>query len=202
MLLVAVSCTMYVSGQAQALTPNERLPWSWRIGNALISYVTYLGQSCYPMDLAVLYPRLDLDLPVGRFFASFLVLLGFTVGAVLARRRCPYLLVGWLWYLGTLLPTIGLVQFGIQAVADRFTYLPQIGLCLAVAWAVADVCRLSTHRRWVGSVASALVLAALMGCTWRQTTFWYDSETMWSRTLACTSGNYLAHTNLGEIPGC
>jgi tetratricopeptide (TPR) repeat protein len=197
--LVAVCCTMFVSAQTTALSPNERFSWSWRIGNALISYVAYLGQSFYPVGLAVLYPRPGLDLPVARILGSGLVLLGITAAAVLERRRRPYLLVGWLWYLGTLAPVIGLVQFGIQAMADRFTYLTQIGLYIAVAWGMADVCRSSVSRRWAGSVASTLALAALMGCAWRQTTFWYNSETMWNRVLACTSDNFLAQTNLGQF---
>ena len=119
-------------------------------------------------------------------------------GSVVAlRRRCPYLLVGWLWYLGMLVPVIGLVQVGLQAMADRYTYLPQIGLCIALAWGASDVTRSWPHRAWVCGVASALAVAVLMGCAWRQTSFWRDSETLWTHTLACTSGNYIAHYNLG-----
>ncbi len=101
--------------------------------------------------------------------------------------------MGWLWYLGMLVPVIGLVQIGNQAVADRFTYLPQIGLWIALAWGAADLCRSSPYRRRVCGGASALVLAVLMGCAWRQTTFWCDSETLWTHTLACTSRNSVAH---------
>jgi Tfp pilus assembly protein PilF len=106
------------------------------------------------------------------------------------------LLVGWLWYLGVLVPVIGLVQVGVAAAADRFTYLSQIGLCLALVWAAADACRSWPYRRWVCGVASVLVLAVLMGCAWRQTSFWRDGETLWTHALACTSRNDVAHNNL------
>ena len=132
--------------------------------------------------------------------SRFLVLVGVTAAALVERRRCPYLLVGWLWYLVMLLPVIGLVQVGNQAaLADRFTYLPQIGLCIALVWTAADACRSWPYRRWVYSVTSALVLVVLMGCAWRQTSYWHDSETLWNHTLACTSRNNVAHDNLGRI---
>jgi tetratricopeptide (TPR) repeat protein len=122
-----------------------------------------------------------------------------SVAAVAARRRCPYLLVGWLWYLGMLVPVIGVVQLGWCARADRFTYLPQIGLAVAFAWGAADLCRSWLHRRWVCGVVSALMLAALTACAWRQTCAWYDSETLWTHALACTSPNWMAHEKLGEV---
>ncbi len=197
--LVAVSCVVTVWAQREALVPVEQLPLWWRVGNALISYVTYLGQSFYPVGLAVLYPRPGLDLPFWKVFGALLVLVSITAAALLGRRRCPYLLVGWLWYLGMLLPVIGLVQFGVQAVADRFSYLPQIGLCIALVWAVADACRFWPYRGWVCGIISVLVLVAMMGCAWRQTGYWCDSETLWTHALACTSRNHVAHNNLGLI---
>ena len=117
--------------------------------NAVVSYVTYVGQFFCPMGLAVFYPHPDAPAAVeiaGRGAAA-----GERLGGMLAwRRRYPYLLVGWLWYVGMLVPVVGLVQAGSQAMADRYTYLPQIGLCIALAWGVADVCRSSPYRRWLG----------------------------------------------------
>jgi tetratricopeptide (TPR) repeat protein len=98
-----------------------------------------------------------------------------------------------------LVPVSGVAQAGNQARADRFTYLPQIGLCIALAWAVADVARSSSYRRWACGIVSPLVLAILLGCAWRQTSFWRDSETLWNHTLACTSRNNEAHNNLGLV---
>ena len=105
--------------------------------------------------------------------------------------------MGWLWYVGMLVPMIGLVQVGMGAMADRFTYLPQIGLCIALTWAAVDLCHGWRFRYGVCGATSALVLALLMGCAWRQTSFWRNSETLWTHTLACTSRNRVAHDNLG-----
>ena len=134
--------------QGKPLAANEHLSLAWRMGSAPISYVIYLGRFFYPVGLAVVYPRPGPDLPLAKISAALLVLLGITAAALAVRRSRPYLLVGWLWYLGMLLPVIGLVQFGAQTMADRFTYLPQIGLCIALAWGVPDACRSWPHRRW------------------------------------------------------
>ena len=128
---------------ARALAINEYFPFWWRIANALVSYVAYLGQFFYPVGLAVFYPHPGLDLPLWKVVGAVVVLACISAGALACRRRYPYLLVGWLWYLGMLVPAIGLVQLGLQAMADRFTYLPQIGLYIALAWGVADVYRSS-----------------------------------------------------------
>ena len=196
-LIMAACCTLFVSGQTTALTSAGQFSWSWRLGNAMISYVGYLGQSLYPVGLAVSYPRLGPSLPPGNVAGALLVLAAITAAAFAWRRRCPYVFIGWLWYLGMFVPTIGFVQFGIQTVADRFTYLPQIGLCIALAWGSADVCRCWPYRRWLCGLTPVLVLVALMACAWRQTSFWRDNETLWTRTLACTPRNTVAHCNLG-----
>jgi tetratricopeptide (TPR) repeat protein len=197
--LVAVSCVTTVWAQRAALAPIKELPVWWRIGNALISYVAYLGQFFYPANLAVFYPRSGLDLPLWKVLGAALVLLGITGGVVVLRRRCPYLLVGWLWHVGMLVPVIGIVQVGSQMMADRFTYLPQIGPCIALAWGLADVRRSWPSRRRLWGVGAALSLAFLMGCAWRQTTFWQDSETLWTHALACNSQNYVAHNDVGLV---
>ncbi len=197
LLLAAVSCVVTLT-QGSALAVNEHLSLVWRLGNAVISYGIYLGQFFVPTGLAVVYPRSLFDVQLGRFFEALLVLLGITAVALVWRRKLPYLLIGWLWYLVMLVPVIGLVQIGVQAVADRFTYLPQIGLCIALAWGAADAACGSPHRRWAGGIASALVLMVLMGCAWRQTSFWRDSQTLWTHALACTAGNSVAHSGLGN----
>jgi tetratricopeptide (TPR) repeat protein len=170
-----------------------------RIGNALVSYATYAAEIFYPAGLAAYYPHPGNNLSTGMVIAAALLLAAVSAATVACRRRCPYLLAGWLWYLGMLVPVVGLVQVGGQARADRYTYLPQIGLYVALAWGAADLCRRRADRRWLGSVASAAALAALMGCAWRQTCFWHDSEALWKHTLACTSPNALAHNNYGTL---
>ncbi len=183
-------------GQGPNLALMGHKPWSYRIGNALLSYLVYLRQFIWPVELAAVYPR-NLVLPLWPVLGALLVLLGVTAAVLVWRRRCPYLLVGWLWYLGMLVPVVGLVQFGTQGMADRHTYLTQIGLCMALAWGAADVGRRWPYRRGMGSIAAALVLAALMVGSWRQTLFWCDTETMWTHALACGSQNSEAWYGLG-----
>jgi tetratricopeptide (TPR) repeat protein len=156
-----------------------------------------MGQLFCPVGLAAYYPHPEGDLPVWKVIGALAVLACISAGVLARWRRYPYLLVGWLWYVGMLIPVIGLVQVGKIAMADRYTYLPQIGLCIALAWGTIDVCRSWPYRRWLCGVTSALVLAVLMGCAWRQTSFWCDSETLWPHTIACTSPNWLAHNNFG-----
>ncbi len=188
--------TMWVA--SGAVLPFTRLPLGWRLGNAVLSYVAYLGQFFWPQGLAALYPRPELDLPCWKIGAALLVLLGITVMVCWEGRRRPYLLVGWLWYLGMLVPMIGLVQVGIGGMADRFTYLSQIGLYIALVWGAAELYPSWPLRRWAGGLASVAMLAVLMGCAWRQTSYWHDSETLWTHTLKCTSRNCVAHYNLGN----
>jgi tetratricopeptide (TPR) repeat protein len=197
-LLVAVFCLLTLWAQQKASAFGNYVTLPWRVANAFVSYVTYIVQLFYPLGLAAFYPHPEYHLPLWKAFGALVVLVCITVAAVKWRQRCPYLLVGWLWYVGTLVPVSGSVfQVGSQAMADRFTYLPQIGLYLALAWGLADLCRSWRHRRWWSGLGSALVLAVLMGCAWRQTSFWYDSETLWVHALACTSENGEAENSLG-----
>jgi tetratricopeptide (TPR) repeat protein len=191
--LAAVSCALTLGAQGESLSLNEHLSLSWRIGNALISYVAYLGHFLYPVGLAALYPRRGPDLPLGQLCLAILILAGITAAAWIGRKKSPYLLVGWLWYLVMMAPVIGVVLVGLETMADRFTYLPQIGLGIALAYGAADAQRFWSSRRSLGAVASALVLAIFMSAAWRQTSFWADSQTLWTHTLACTSQNSAAH---------
>jgi tetratricopeptide (TPR) repeat protein len=198
LLLAVTSCLMTLWAQGAASALNEQIPLGSRIANALVSYVAYLGQLFCPVGLAAHYPHPEGDLPVWKVMGALVVLACISAGVLAWRRRYPYVLVGWLWYVGMLVPVIGLVQVGKIAMADRYTYLPQIGLGIALAWGAIDVCRSRRYRRWLCGVTSGLVLAALMGCAWRQTSFWRDSETLWNHALACTSQAFVVHTNLGH----
>jgi tetratricopeptide (TPR) repeat protein len=204
LLLAGASCVVTSAAQQKALVPVDIVPISSRIANALVSYVAYIGQFFCPTGLALFYPYPGGGVPIWMAATALAVLAGVSVAALLAWRRLPYLFVGWFWYLGMLVPVIGVVQVGSQAMADRYTYLPQIGLCIAVTWGAAAVGRTflsagknAGYRRWAGGVASAAILAALMACAWRQTSFWRNNETAWSRALACTSHNVFAYNNLG-----
>jgi tetratricopeptide (TPR) repeat protein len=196
-VLAGASCVATVWAQGDALISPAQSPWSWRIGNALISYVGYLGNFFYPVHLAVAYPRRDMPLPLWQVLGAAVLLASLTAAAVAAGRKYPYGIVGWFWYLGMMLPVIGLIQFGVQAEADRFTYLPQIGICLTLAWGAADVSRRWPQQRILCGLGSAAVLIALAACACRQTSYWRDSETLWTRALDCNRTNAVAHANLG-----
>jgi tetratricopeptide (TPR) repeat protein len=198
-VLAAASCLVTLAAQRGALWSLEQVAFPWRVANAAVAYVAYLGKMLCPVALAVPYPLPKDPPPAWGVFAAVAVLLAISTAAFVVRRRCPCLLFGWLWYLGTLVPVIGLVQVGSQAMADRYTYLAQIGLYMAIAWGAAHVAGSWPSRRWPLAAVSALVLAGLMVCAWQQTQFWRDSETLWTHTLACTSNNLTAHNNLGNV---
>jgi tetratricopeptide (TPR) repeat protein len=197
LLLGAASCMTAILAQSKAgaVTQLEVLPLSARAANALVSYLTYLCMFFYPTGLAAYYPH-PISLPIWKVVAASIMLATISAGAIATARRFPYFLVGWFWYLGMLVPVVGLVQVGTQALADRYTYLPGIGLCIALAWAAAQFSTAWTYRSWAGGIVSALVLAALMVCAWRQTSLWRNSETLWTHALSCTSRNALAHYSL------
>jgi Flp pilus assembly protein TadD len=201
LLLAVASCVVTFVAQGGAVRPLELVPLPWRIANALVSYAAYLWQFVCPVGLAVIYPHPGDNLPAWHVAVALLVLVGISLAVLAARRKHPYLLVGWLWYVGMLVPVIGLVQVGGQAMADRYTYLTQIGLCVALAWGVANVAGSWPYHRWLLPVSSSLVVVILMGCAWRQTGYWRDSESLWTHTLACTSNNAVAHNNLGIVLG-
>jgi tetratricopeptide (TPR) repeat protein len=177
--------------------PRDDYPIWWRVGNATIAYVTYLWQMLYPVDLVVIRPLPDPVLSPWMVFASASVLAVITIAVWRGRRKYPYLPVGWLWYLGMLVPVAGVVQYGIIAVSDRFTYLPQIGLCIAVSWGVADICRAWPRCRPACVAATTAVVLIWIACTFHQASYWRDSETLWHHAIDCTDDNYVAELNLG-----
>jgi tetratricopeptide (TPR) repeat protein len=196
--LAAASCLTTIFAQHEAIKSFETIPLPLRAGNALISCVAYLRQMFWPADMAVFYPISRGGVEVSNVILSMVVLAGISTGVFLLRRQRPYLLTGWLWYLGMLVPVIGLMQVGAQARADRYTYLPQIGLYLALTWAVADFYARWRYRRLVLGSLSSVILVALIFCARAQTAHWRNSESLWTHTLACTSDNLVAHLDLGE----
>lgn len=195
--LSLASCIVTVLAQKESLQPVASLSLPQRLANAVISYVDYIGQMFWPSNLAVLYPWEAARLGMGRTATAILILLGVSVIAFLLRDR-RYVITGWLWYLIMLGPVIGLFQVGNQARADRYTYLPQIGLYLIVAWGAVDLCGRLRHRRIVLMSLSTIVLTGLIVSARAQTRFWQDSETLWSHALACTTDNIVAEGNLGQ----
>jgi tetratricopeptide (TPR) repeat protein len=197
--LSAVSSIITFLVQKGAVGRTEELPILERINNAVVSYVLYLRQMLWPLDLAVFYPHPENRLPLWEIAFCLLLLICITCVAIALRKKRPYLITGWLWYLGMLVPVIGLVQVGWQGRADRYTYLPQIGLYIATTWAVADLTSLWRRQRTIVSAAAILVIGALSLCAWVQTSYWRDSERLFRHALAVTTNNDVAENNLGIV---
>jgi len=196
-VLSAASCVVTIFAQTELIQPFEKFSLPLRVGNALISYVAYLGQMFWPVGLEVLYPFTAKGVEGSGVVLSVVVLAVISTGVLVLRRR-PYLLTGWLWYLIMLVPVIGIVQVGAQARADRYTYLPQIGLYLLLTWGAADLCAGWRHRRVVLGGCSTVILVALIFCARTQASYWRNSESLLTHTLACTSDNSIGHYNLGN----
>jgi protein O-mannosyl-transferase len=197
--LPAISGTVTFLAQRQALGWTEDLPVSLRFNNAVVTYIAYIWQMLWPVKLAVFYPHPENRLPRWEIVLALAVLIAITVAGVVLRRKRPYIITGWLWYLGMLVPVIGVIQVGWQGRADRYTYLPQIGLYVLAAWAVADLSAVWRRQRQIAAVGAAILLGALTWRAWNQASFWRNSETLWTHTLAVTSDNDVADNNLGII---
>jgi tetratricopeptide (TPR) repeat protein len=199
--LSAASCAATLLAQHKAIQLSGALSLPLRLANALTACMVYLGQMVWPAGLAVFYPYPYNGLPAWKVTLAGALLTGLSALAWVQRRRQPWMLVGWLWYLVMLLPVAGIIQVGTQAHADRYTYLPQIGVYVAVTWlAEAWGARRRDARVALACFMPAL-LAALIICAWKQTTYWKDSETLWRHTLACTTNNYTAHFGLANALG-
>src|SRR6266487_3209642 len=195
--LSAISSVVTFLAQRGAVGWTEQLPVLARINNAIVTYAAYVWQMLWPVKLAVLYPHPESRLPLWEIILCLLVLIGITAAAVVLRKSRPYFIAGWLWYLGMLVPVIGLVQVGWQGRADRYTYLPQIGLYIAITWTVADLTALWRRQRTILTVAALLTIVVLSWSAWIQTWYWRDSETLFKHALAVTTNNDVAENNLG-----
>jgi protein O-mannosyl-transferase len=197
-VLSAASCVATLLAQKQALDASLKPPLEERVANALVSYIVYLGQMIWPARLAVLYPYPEGNLKVPQVVLALLLLLIISTAFFMWRRKYPFLLTGWLWYLGMLVPMIGIIQVGSQVRADRYTYLPQIGLYLLVAWSAMELFRQWPRSRVILAGAGLLVITALITCSYFQTSYWHDTETLWNHATVTTSNNYIATNNLAQ----
>jgi tetratricopeptide (TPR) repeat protein len=189
---------------AAALAPGliikdaHQLPFYERIGNALVCCIIYLRQMVFPAGLAIPYPYPKEGLPSWEVCMALVVLAAISAVVLAGWKKRPWLLVGWLWYLGMLFPVLGIIQITTAAAyADRYTYLPEIGVAIAVTWAVADWSAGWKQRRLILGGLMIGVVGALALCGYIQTSYWRDSETLWTRAIACTPANSIAHDNLG-----
>jgi len=198
--LVAASSFLAILAQrdANALPPSDFLGWGPRLGNAIVSYARYLAMAAYPQNLIPYYPHPSTTLPAWQVAAAITVVAAISIGAWLARARAPYVLAGWLWYLGTLVPVIGIVQIGGQALADRYTYVPLIGIFIALAWTLAAIVERFPAARVPAVATSLAAVAALGAVAHAQTAHWRDSITLYQHTLRVDPRNPVALPNLAE----
>ena len=196
--LSAASCWMTIHAQQgkEAVGSLERFPIVVRVSNALVSYVKYIAKTIWPENLAAYYPHPGIASWWWVLGAS-LLLVAVSILAIRTIRQLPWFIVGWLWYLGTLVPVIGLLQVGAQAMADRYTYVPLIGLFIIMAWGFPELIAGWRHKKKVLAWAGAFLLITFMVSSWFQVRHWKDSYTLYKRALHVTQNNYFAHDGMG-----
>ena len=195
-LTTASSIVTYVAQQS-AMSSFQALPLISRIANAFVSYFMYIAKMIWPNTLAVFYPHPGIW-SYWQVFGAAAMLTAITFAVIWNAKRFPYLIVGWLWYAGTLVPVIGIIQVGIQAMADRYTYVPLIGLLLMIAWAVPDILKEWRYSNLFLAIAAGVILSALMILTWIQVNYWRNPIILFEHTLRVTgNNNIMAHNGLG-----
>jgi tetratricopeptide (TPR) repeat protein len=197
-LLTIISCvvTFLAQSSGDAVVSLAKVSLSYRLENAPVAVARYLLKMIWPADLAVIYPMPE-KISAIAVVATVAILIFISAAAWLARRRSPYLLIGWLWFLGTLIPVIGLVQVGGAAMADRYTYFPAIGIFIAVVFGLCEAAQRFHFPKIIFPAAAILILGACLFLTEKQLTYWRDSETLFRHALAVTKNNDIALVNLG-----
>jgi protein O-mannosyl-transferase len=194
--LASAAITLLVQRTGGAVVSTNRVPVTLRLGNAILSYALYLKQMVWPSNLAILYPYPH-SLPILEVAAAALLLVLITAATLARYQKSRYLIVGWFWYLGTLVPMIGLIQVGNQAMADRYVYLPLIGPFVMIVWGIAESAKSHTIDARIPATAGVAALLALSWVTRTQLGYWHDDFRLWTHTLAVNPNNYVAQNNLG-----
>jgi Tfp pilus assembly protein PilF len=199
LLLSAISAVItFVAAQhGGAMMRGENYSLMTRVSNASVAYIYYIAKLFCPTKLAVLYPHQGDNLPLWQLIVASLTLIFITTVVFCLALRKRFLLVGWLWYLGTLIPVIGLVQVGSQAVADRYTYLPSIGIFIMLAWGVAELFAHWKYKKILISFTTSMLMIALIIATRTQVSYWKNTLTLYEHTLEITKNNYVIHNNYG-----
>jgi len=188
--------TVYAQKAGGAMKSTDVIPLVIRAENALVAYARYIEKTLWPHDLALLYP-FPSSMPLWQVLASCVLLVIVSLVVIRLRGRHPYLIVGWLWFLVTLVPVIGLVQVGGQSMADRYTYIPLIGLFIMAGWAVPDLLRDLRHHSAILAILSCAAILTLSVATWGQLGYWKDNISLYRHTLDVTTNNYLILNNYG-----
>ena len=194
--------TVYYQNIAGALKSLDLFPLQVRLANAIVSYLEYLGKMIWPSGLAVFYPHPESSLATWKWVLCFLVLVAITTISIRFIKKAPYFIVGWLWYLGTLVPVIGIIQVGSQAMADRYAYVPLIGIFIIVAWGVPELISKWRYKEKVLSVSGGIIIFLLLITTWKQVNHWKNNITVFEHAVRVTDKEYpsfaLIHNNLGN----
>jgi Flp pilus assembly protein TadD len=197
--VVSSVVTFIVQERGGAVKLLEQYSIQTRIINAFVAYIEYIVNMVWPVKLVVLYPHPGSSLPLWKGVVTGLALVLITVLVIRKARKIPYITVGWFWYAVTLIPVIGIVQVGSQAMADRYTYITLIGLFVIITWGANDLLSKWSHqKKWLGTLA-AILLPVLMVLTWKQVQYWENSTTLYKHTLKHTSNNFIIHNNLGVV---
>lgn len=200
LMLAAVACmiTYYAQSTGGAVWKMEVFPISWRIIGGIVAYQIYLGKIFLPVNLAILYPHLGYSITFAQSMAAALILILITLVGIWQIRERPYLIIGWLWFAGMLLPVSGIIQVGLQSMADRYTYLPSIGIFIALVWFISSI--IPNKKRDAALMAFLIlsVICLLSLTTYHQTQYWRDTATLFRHTLEVTKNNYLAQNMLGN----
>lgn len=195
--LTAGSCLLTLSVQKGAQWSSVSLPFDFRLANAFMSYVRYVSKIFCPANLALIYPYPH-SWPLGGVSVAVAVLAVLSLIFIFQMKRFPYLAVGWFWFLGTLIPAIGLVQVGVQSMADRYTYLPSIGIFILVTWGVSDLLNSSARKTTICMLTGGATLIACLALTSLQLRYWQNSLTIFAHTCLVTTDNYAADDCLGK----
>ncbi len=196
--LLSSILTYMAQEQGGAVQTVDAISLPARLGNAVIAYVAYIGKTIWPVSLAVLYPHPG-SVATWQVAGSALLLMAITAFVLWKAKKAPYLATGWLWYVGTLVPVIGIVQVGIQAMADRYTYIPLIGLFIAAAWGAADLSKKWKIPKAILPAISAVILVCLALGTCKQVGYWKNNLTLYDHTLEVTKNNWLIYNNRGNV---
>lgn len=195
-VLSAAASLATLFAQTVTMASLDQLPVLPRLKNAVVALIAYIRQIFWPTDLAVFYPHPHDQLNIWIVVTAAALVIAITLAAIFGRQKHPYVFVGWFWYLLLLIPVLGIVQAGLQARADRFTYLPHIGITMLLTWTCADLTQQWRNRRVVLTLMAACAIAASIILAHQQTTYWRDSISLWEHALAVTSDNRTAHQNL------
>jgi protein O-mannosyl-transferase len=201
LLSIALSITtVYFQKIAGAVQSLDRFPFQTRLVNSMVSYIKYLGKMLWPTELSILYPHPGNALPVWQGIFCCFALIGITIISIRLINKAPYFAIGWFWYMGTLIPVIGIVQVGLQAMADRFTYIPQIGIFIIIAWGAPELLSRWRQKKKVLSASGGIIILALLTTTSNQLSRWKNSITIFQHAIEVTDKKYpdfgIAYNNL------